>query len=166
MANNIFRRTSVRNFTHDPVADTDIEQLMRAAMAAPSAGNQQPWELYYTTAPAVRAELARASQYAKAAGEAPLVIVPCTRVESLRFPEMAPSDMANCCENILLEAVDLGLGGVWLGIAPLEDRMARAAAALSLPAELKPYALLAIGHPVVERAQLDRYDSARVHRVG
>lgn len=166
MADIIFKRISVREFKNEAVDDGRIEKLMRAAMAAPSATNQRPWEFFYTTDPHITAQLAQASPYAKPADGAPLVIVPCYRATGMRLPELVPYDMAISCENILLEAVELGLGGVWLGIAPFEERMSAVEKAIGTPEGLRAFALIPIGVPLVERAQLDRYDASRVHRIG
>ena len=128
----MYRRASVRRFTGEKVTSFEAEALLHAAMAAPSAGNQQPWEFYLVSNEDARAALAQASPYAAPAAGAPLVIVPCFR-QNVRFPECAPLDMAAAVQNLLLEAVDLGLGAVWMGIAPQEARMADVARALDLP---------------------------------
>ena len=83
--NAIFKRSSVRQFTDEPVAIDDIERLMRAAMAAPSAGNQQPWEFYIARDETTRMALAATSPSAAPAKLAPCVIAACTRTDGLRF---------------------------------------------------------------------------------
>ena len=77
MEDAIFTRVSIREFTDEPVSDEQIERLMEAAMAAPSAGNQQPWEFVLARDPQVKEELAACSPYAHPAGKCDLVIVPC-----------------------------------------------------------------------------------------
>ena len=64
MEDAIFTRVSIREFTDEPVSDEQVERLMEAAMAAPSAGNQQPWEFVLTRDPHVKEELAACSPYA------------------------------------------------------------------------------------------------------
>jgi nitroreductase len=167
MRNPIFERVSVRKFTDAPVSENDVEKLMRAAMAAPSAGNQQPWEFYVVTDHETRKQLSIASPYAGCAADAPLVIVPCQRVsEDLRLPECTEIDVANSCENILLEATACDLGAVWLGIAPVAERVEAVAKALDLPKSLSAFALIACGHPAESKTAQSRYDASRVHRVG
>lgn len=163
--NAIYQRCSVRQFTSESVAVGDIEKLMRAAMAAPSAVNQQPWEFYIAQDEATRMALSTTSPYAGPAKNAPCVIVPCTRTEGLRAPEDAPLDMSAAVENILIEAADLGLGAVWLGIAPEQARMDAVAVALGLPKTVEPFALIAVGHPEhkPEPKGPSRYDETRVH---
>lgn len=164
----IFTRTSIRKFTDEPVSDADIEQLMRAAMAAPSAGNQQSWEFVLTRDAALKGALAECSPYAKPAAGADVVIVPCMRTSGeARFPEYAPVDLSICCENILIEAAVLGLGAVWLGIYPEQERMDAVAERIAIPAGCEPFALIAVGHPAEEvpPRSAKRFDPERIHWV-
>ena len=134
--NAIYLRSSVRQYTDEPVDIRDIEKLMRAAMAAPSAVNQQPWEFYIARDETTRLALAASSPYGTPAKLAPCVIVACQRTEGLRAPKDASYDMSASVENILIEAANLGLGAVWLGIAPEKDRMAAVDVALGSPGEM------------------------------
>ncbi len=162
----MYRRASVRRFTGEKVTSFEAEALLHAAMAAPSAGNQQPWEFYLVSSEDARAALAQASPYAAPAAGAPLVIVPCFR-QNVRFPECAPLDMAAAVQNLLLEAVDLGLGAVWMGVHPVRGREEKVAAALDLPQELTPFCMVAVGHPdgTVKPHCAERYDEKRIHAV-
>ena len=160
----IFRRISVRRFQSRPVEPEKAERLLRAAMAAPSARNQQPWEFYAVTRQEMLEELAACSPYSLCLAGAPLGIVVCIRRDCPR-PEYAQIDCSAAVENLLLEAVSQGLGAVWLGIAPIEDRMEETRKALDLPEELEAFAFVACGYPDEARPQQDRYDPARVHWV-
>lgn len=79
------------------------------------------------------------------------------------MPEFADIDMAACTENILLEVTELGLGAVWIGIAPLADRMENVRKVLTIPDHLEPYAIVPIGYPAAEAKQQDRFEADRVH---
>lgn len=160
--NSIFKRTSVRNFQSKPVEDEKIVTLLKAAMAAPSAGNQQPWEFYVVTDPAILKQLAASSPYAGCSANAPAAIVPVYRT-FVMFPENAEMDLSAAVENILLEAVELDLGAVWLGIAPLEERMDKVKEILNLPEGIVPFCIIPIGYPAQAAPQHDRYDQTRVH---
>ena len=142
-----------------------ISSSIRAAMAAPSAVNQQPWEFYIARDETTRLALAASSPYGTPAKLAPCVIVACQRTEGLRAPQDAPYDMSASVENILIEAANLGLGAVWLGIAPEKDRMAAVDVALGSPRGVTPFALIAVGHPEhkPEPKGPTRYDETRVH---
>lgn len=161
----IFTRVSVREFTDEALTDDEIEKLMRAAMAAPSAGNQQPWEFFLTRDETIKEKLSTCSHYAKPAAKADVVIIPCTKSTELRFPPCAPLDMSACVENILLEAAALNLGSVWLGVYPEEDRMDAVAEAAGIPGDYSPFALIALGHPTDEipPRSARRYEPERIH---
>lgn len=159
----IFTRVSVRKYTDQPVEAEKIDKILRAAMQAPSAGDQQPWEFYVVTDSEIIARLAKASPYGGCTANAGTVIVPCYRTEGIWFPEYAEIDLSIACENLWLETTAQGLGTVMLGIAPLEDRMKAVEEILNMPAGLKPFAIFPIGYPAEARDQKNRYEAARIH---
>ena len=161
--NAIFKRTSVRKYTEQPIEAEKIEMLMRAAMASPSACNQQPWEFYLAADREKMLRLSECSRYAKPTAGAALAIVPCYRKEGLIAPDYAEIDLSACVENILLEAEELGLGAVWMGIAPGRDRMENVRAVMNVDEKLEPFAIIAVGYPAVQNQQQDRFDPARIH---
>jgi nitroreductase len=162
--NSIYHRTSIRRYQNRPVEREKIEAILRAAMQAPSATNQQPWEFYVVTDQNRIRELSRVSLYAYPAEQAPVVIVPVYR-KVCRAPAYAQIDLAIALENLWLETDSLGLGGVWLGIAPVEERMLAVERILDIPEELRAFALFPLGYPAEERQQQDRYDESRIHYV-
>ena len=133
-------------------------------MAAPSAGNQQPWEFYVVTNKQMIEKLSEASPYAGCAKDAPLVFVPCYRDKGVD-PEYFEIDLSAAVENMLLQIDTLGLGAVWIGIAPHNERMEAVRKVLELPKNLSPFALVPCGYPVKGHAQLNRYDTSRIHCV-
>ncbi|MBO4317656.1 MAG: nitroreductase family protein [Mailhella sp.] len=163
--NSIFTRTSIRRFEDRPVGQDTIGMILRAAFAAPSAGNQQPWEFYVVTDRDALQALGKTSPYAGPAAAAPAAIVVCYREKGLRFPEYAQIDCAICSENILLEIEAQGLGGVMLGIAPVKERMEAVAAVLGLPEGLQAFTIIPFGYPLGRQPQKDRHDPARIHFV-
>ncbi|MEH2932179.1 nitroreductase family protein [Candidatus Ventrimonas sp. KK005] len=160
----IFHRTSIRKYEKKQVEGDKIERLLRAAMAAPSAGNQQPWEFYVVTAGKQLEALSECSPYAGMLKEAPLGIVVCCQ-KGCRLPDYAQIDCSAAVENLLLEADFLGLGAVWLGIAPLEERMEAVGKVLGISEDLYVFSIIACGYPAEEKVQQDRYDEMRVHYV-
>ena len=160
--NSIFHRISVRKYEERAVESEKIEMMLKAAMAAPSACNQQPWEFYVVTDKELIGQLSEASPYAKCAKEAPVVFVPCFRSEGIA-PEYFNIDMSAAVENLLLEADALGLGAVWMGISPDEGRMEAVRKVLDIPANLNAFALVPCGYPAEEREQENRYEESRVH---
>ena len=114
----IFHRVSVRKFEDRAVESDKVEQILRAAMAAPSAGNQQPWEFIVVENKETLAQMANVSPYATPLKNAAVSIIVLVNKDSLRFPSYWQQDLAAATQNLLLEAAELGLGAVWLGIAP------------------------------------------------
>ena len=102
-------------------------------------------------------ELAQTSPYAGCTANAPMAFVACYRKEC-RMPEYAPIDLSASVENLLLGADELGLGAVWLGIAPLRD-------VISIPEELEAFAIIPCGYPVQIKNQQNHYEKERVHFV-
>ena len=162
----IFQRRSVRRFQKRPVEPEKIEQILRAAMAAPSAGNQQPWEFFVVRNREKLAALAQVHPYAGPAADAPVAIVAAYRQAGCAWPQYAQIDMAACVQNLWLATDALGLGGVWLGIAPEPDRMEKVAAILPLPEGLTAFAVFPLGYPEGERGERpDRYQPERAHYI-
>ncbi|WP_300523852.1 nitroreductase family protein, partial [Aminiphilus sp.] len=119
----ILKRRSIRNYTAEPVTEEQIRALLEAGMSAPSAGNQRPWHFVVITDRAIREEIPRLHPYASMVPRAPVVIAVCADPALERYPGYWPQDCAAATENILLSAEAQGLGAVWLGVHPDEDRM-------------------------------------------
>ena len=162
--NAIFHRTSIRKYTDQMVEKEKVEKMLRAAMAAPSAGDQRPWEYYVVTDKELLAKLAASSPYAGCTGKAPMAFVACYK-DDIIFPEYAQIDLSASVENLLLEADALELGAVWLGIAPIEERMNEVEQILGMREGLHAFAIIPCGYPVAVNEQEDRYEEARVHYV-
>lgn len=160
--NSIFHRVSIRKYESRPIEEEKTELLLRAAMAAPSACNQQPWEFYVVTSAELKEKLSKTTPYTAFAAEAPLVLVPAYRERGV-VPQYFHIDMSAAVENILLEADTLGLGACWMGIAPEPDRMADVKAILNMRDDLTPFCLISVGYPAEERPQQNRFESNRVH---
>ena len=164
--NAIFHRVSIRKYKEQEVEQEKVEKMLRAAMAAPSACNQQPWEYYVVTNKNKIEALSKTSPYAGCAKHAPLVFVACYRKEEgIIAPSYQEIDLSASVENLLLEADELGLGAVWMGIAPGIERMEAVRKVLDLPERLNAFALIPCGYPAENRPQQDRYEEKRVHYV-
>ena len=109
-------------------------------------------------------ELSRTSPYASCCASAPLAFVACYRV-NCAIPEYAQIDMSASVENLLLEADSLGFGAVWIGIAPIKDRMEAVGTVLNLPETLNAFAIIPCGYPKAVHAQQDRFDKKRIHYI-
>ncbi|MFI3329885.1 MAG: nitroreductase family protein [bacterium] len=162
--NSIYTRRSVRQFSDKEVEHEKIIQLLKAGMQAPSAMNQQAHQYFVLTDKETQVELSVFKQGGKLVSDGNVTIIICGNEEIMKSPPMWQQDLGAAAQNISLEAVNLGLGSVWLGCAPHEDRMSKVSEVLNLPAHIKPYAVLSIGYPLNEDANkfVDRYNESKV----
>ena len=158
----IFERVSIRRFTEQPVEEEKILSILRAAMAAPSAGNQQPWEFFVIRDRELLEALSGVTPYSGCTKRATVAIVSAYR-EKLWAPSYAQIDMSIAMENLWLACGEQGLGGVWLGIAPVEDRMKAVEEIVGIPERLRAFAIFPLGYPAESRKQQDRFDESRIH---
>jgi nitroreductase len=156
-------RTSVRSFLPDALTTDEIDALLRAAMAAPSAMNKQPWEFVVVEEKATREALAAALPYAKMSAEAPAVFVICGSLARTNA-EFAVIDASAACENLLLAAAALGLGGVWTALYPDKQRAEDARRILGIPKDVIPLACVPIGRPRGPVQPKDKYNPKYIHR--
>lgn len=160
----IYHRVSIRKYQNKPVETEKIQAILRAAMQAPSAANQQPWEFYVVTDREKLAALSQVSPYAGMTADAPAAIVSAYR-KDCRIPAYAEIDLSIAMENLWLETDAQGLGGVWLGIAPIGERMEAVEKILDMPESIRAFAIFPFGYPAEERKQQDRFDERRIHYV-
>ncbi len=157
------RRKSVRKFLDSKVSDDMIERLMMSAMQAPSARNQQPWRFIVIKNPELLEKLGGISKGAWPLKEAPLGILTMIDLPEGGREAMCPQDLAASTQNILLEATHQGLGAVWIGVYPLEDRMEKVKEIVGLDKDDQPFSLVAVGFPESKNQHVTyRYDPARV----
>ena len=160
----ILERRSIRKYTAEPVSEQAIQTLLEAAMAAPSASNRKPWQFVVVTRRETLDALAEAHAHGKMLFEAPLCISVCGDLTEME--RFWVQDCSAATENLLLAAVALGLGAVWLGVYPRDERVDAVRRILHLPDHIIPLNLISIGHPAEEKQPRTQYDAIRVHRGG
>ncbi len=158
----IFARRSIRKYTSKPVSAEDVQTLLEAAMAAPSASNRQPWHFIVVTERATLDRLADAHPYGKMLFQAPLCIAVCG--DTQLAPEYWVQDCSAATENLLLAATALRLGAVWLGVYPVAERVSAVRGVLGVPESVVPLNLISIGHPAEHKDPRTQFDATRVHR--
>ena len=161
--NSIFTRRSIRKYTDRSVGEEQIETILRAAMAAPSAGNQQPWHFVVIDDRNTMIKITEFHPYSNMLNHAPVAIAICAELTLERFEGYWVQDCAAATQNILVAAHGLGLGAVWLGIHPQEERMDGLRKLLHLPDHVMPLAVVAIGYPAEKKEKADRYQANRIH---
>jgi nitroreductase len=159
----IFSRRSIRSFQDRPVEQDALKTLLRAAMYAPSAANEQPWQFIVITDRSRFGKIMAVHPYAAMLRSAPLAILVCGDLGLERVPGNWVLDCSCAGQNLLLAAHDLGLGAVWTGIYPEADRMAALAEICSLPEQIVPLCLIVAGYPAAEaHGVAERFNEGRV----
>jgi nitroreductase len=159
----ILTRRSIRHYTAQPVAEELITGFLKAAMAAPSAGNEQPWEFVVLTERTILDRIPSFHPYAAMLKEAPAAILVCGDLAREKHEGYWVQDCSAATENILIAVKEKGLGAVWLGIYPREERVRGLRQLLSIPETIVPFALVAIGYPAEKKEPADRFDASRLH---
>ncbi len=164
---NIMTRSSVRSYTTQLVEEDKVETLLRAGMAAPTAGNKQPWEFIVITEREILDALPEVASGMKMAPKAPLATAVCG-VSAMTFPNIPDYWVQDCSaatENILLAAHAMGLGAVWCGAYPDggTGRVERARELLQLPEGVEALSVIIIGYPDSEPVAKDKWKPERVH---
>jgi len=160
----LMTRRSIRKYEQKTVSEDLIEKILRAAMAAPSANNEQPWHFIVVEDRNVLDLIPRVHPYAQMVKEATLAILVCGDTTLEKHPGYWVVDCCAATENLLLACHALGLGAVWLGVYPRAERMQSMNDLFGLPAHIKPCALISIGYPAEKKDRPDRYKTERVHR--
>ena len=162
--NNIYTRVSIRKYQDRPVEKEKTLAILRAAMQAPSAANQQPWEFIVIDDRQTIDKLSEFSPYAKMLPGAPLAVVILEK-QGMRAPLFTEQDLGAAAQNMMLQLVEDGLGSVWMGVGRGSERETFLTEMFSLPETVKPFGVFAIGYPADENANkfVDRYEESRVH---
>lgn len=159
----IRNRRSIRKFSDEEVPPEKLEALLRAAMQAPSARNLRPRHYLVVKDKESLKGIPEIHPHAAMVPGASAAILVCGDRHVQPENGYLVADCSAAVENILLEAVDQGLGAVWLGIHPREERVAGFAERFSLPSSILPIALVAVGFPGETKDFQDRFDPSRVH---
>ena len=160
----IINRRSIRSYRADAVSEEQIEHILRAGMAAPSAGNQQPWEFIVVTDRDLLTKITEVHPYSKMLLEAPAAIIVCGNTRREKHKGFWVQDCSAAVQNMLLEATHQGLGSVWLGVHPREDRVDGLKKLFNLPETVIPLAVIALGYAKEQPVPVDRFNTAYIHQ--
>ena len=152
--NNILTRVSVRQFTGEPLTQAQVDTLLRAAMAAPSAVNKQPWAFVVISDKQIIDRIGAELPDTRCQNNAPLAIVLCGDLDKALE--------AAATENLLLAAHSMGLGAVWTGMYPT-PRAAQVQEMLGLPENIVPLAIVPVGYPAEQPAVKQKYNESLIH---
>jgi nitroreductase len=159
----VLARRSIRRYAPQPVPADLVDSLLAAAMAAPSAGNQQPWQFIVSTKRSLLDRVPDCHPYAYMMTEAKLGILVCADLTQVTNEGFWVQDCSAATQNLLIAAQALGLGAVWLGVYPREERVSGLRHLFSVPDHVVPFALVALGFPAEQKPPAGRFDRARIH---
>jgi nitroreductase len=160
----ILKRRSIRRYTSKEITEEQIKKLMEAAMAAPSAHNNQPWEFVVVKDREIRGKLSKAHPYAWMCAESPLVVVVCGDTDSLQWID----DCSAAAENMLLAGTEMGLGSCWIAARGTkysgkdDEQVIRDI--LGIPKKIGVLCMLSFGYPDEEKAPRTQYKEDKIHR--
>ena len=158
-------RRSIRKYLDKPVSDEDILKIIKAGMQAPGSRlGAEPWEFVIIKN---KDTLAKLGEIKPRVTDAPVAIVLVANIERAFYKQVWQQDMGAAAENMLLETVNLGLGGLWNGVAPDEERMAKIGEIIGIGdiTNTKPYCIITVGYPAEgwENKFMDKFDEERIH---
>ena len=151
----ILTRRSIRRYTSQGVPESAVRQVLEAAMSAPSAGNEQPWHFVVISDRRILDEIPGFHPYAEMLKEASVAILVCGDLRLEKYRDHWVQDCSAATQNILLAAHAMGLGAVWVGLYPSEDRVARIRKLVNLPSHVVPLCLVPIGYPAEQIPRAD-----------
>ena len=159
----ILTRRSIRNYTEKQVSEEDVNDLLKAAMAAPSANNCQPWHFIVLRDHEIMDKIPEFHPYSKMLLQASVAVLVCIDKDLESTDGYGIQDCSAATQNILLAAHAKGLGAVWLGIYPREVRVNGMRELLNIPDSVQPLAVVSIGYPKEDKSAADRFDEKRIH---
>jgi nitroreductase len=162
----ILSRRSIRRYTSQEITDEQLRILLEAAMAAPSAGNQQPWQFLIVTERRLLERVPECHPYAYMMPETALAVLVCADLTQVTNEGFWVQDCAAATQNLLLAAHATGLGAVWLGVYPREERVVALRHLFDVPDHIVPFALVGVGWPAEQKVPAARFDASRVHLNG
>ena len=166
---NLMTRVSVREFTGEKISAEQIDTLLRAAMAAPSALNKQPWAFVVVTDEKIIAQLGEALPSSRCSNHPACAFIPCGDLSKTIEGDLAAfwiNDVSAATENLLLAAHAMGLGAVWTGLHPDMNRVSMVQQLLGLPEHIVPLCVVPVGVPAEQPAVKDKYKPENIHYNG
>jgi len=160
----ILTRRSIRKYSREKITDKQIGIILKAAMYAPSAMNQQPWHFIVIDDREKLNLIMEVHPYSKMLKEAGLAILVCGDERLQLSKGYWVVDCGAATQNLLLAAHGIGLGAVWLGVHPREERKSGIRKIFHLPDHVQPFSLISIGYPAEEKPVPQRFKPERIHK--
>ncbi len=159
----LMTRRSVRAYTNQPITDEQVNVILKAAMQAPSAYNEQPWEFIVVRDKQTLTNISNINKYARMAKNAPLGILTCVNISLIKHQQgYGVIDVSNATMSILLAAHAMGIGTVWTGVHPNEELVPPFRKEFNLPENIIPLAFVLLGYPKTKPQQKDHFKPERI----
>jgi len=160
--NAIFARRSIRKYQNKALEAEKLTKILEAAMAAPTARNKQPWRFITVQSEEGKNRIMAAHPYSLMLKTAPCAVIVCA--DKTEATDFFQQDCAAAIQNMLLSATDLGLGSVWLGVYPNEERTNGICKAFNLPGNIIPVGIVVLGYADETKDRENRFDAAKIHK--
>ena len=164
----ILKRRSIRKYTDQIVDEETIRTILDCGMSGPTAVNKRGWSFIVVDD---RSLLNRWSDICDRAAyivkDAAFCILICGDMERAleKKKDFWIIDSSISGQNMILAATDLGLGSVWLGVWPVEERVKAHQEFFDLPDTIVPHSIIAFGYPAEDKSEQPHlsYEEDRVH---
>ena len=156
-------RRSIRQYDEKEIPNEIIKKILSAAMMAPSTADARTWHFVLVTDPKIKAQIKDVHPYVGMVTKSPLSILICGDLSKEKFKGFWPQDCSAAMQNLLLAAHGLGLGAVWTGIYPIEERVEKFRNIFSFPEDIIPFGLAVMGWPGQVIDSKERYDERLIH---
>lgn len=160
----ILTRRSIRKFRDEKIGEDILDIILKCAMAAPSAGNVQPWHFVIIDDRLILEQIRERHPFAKMLSMASVAILVCGELSSEKYWNRWMLDTSAASQNILLAAHALGIGSVWIGIYPDESRISLIKELVNLPDNMMPNSLIALGYPDEKKETKNSYNPSKIHK--
>ncbi len=160
----ILNRRSIRQYTSEPITDEQLSVILKCGMYAPSAVNKQPWHFIVFRKKDTIRQIMEVHPNSSMLARACAAILVCWDEHLQHDVGYGPVDCAAATQNMLLAAHSLGIGSVWVGIYPRQQRMEAVQKIFNLPDHIKGFSIVSLGYPAETRQQPERYNPGRIHQ--
>ena len=159
----IITRRSIRKYKNKPIEKKLIIKLIEIGMTAPSAGNEQPWHYIVINDNEILNKITKFHPHSKMLEQAYCAILVCFDKYLEKYKDMAVQDCSASTQNIMIAANSFGIGSVWLGVFPREERIIGIKKLFKLPENIIPFSIISLGYPAEKKEIKDRNKIERIH---
>nr|WP_180486658.1 nitroreductase family protein [Treponema socranskii] len=166
----IFSRKTSRVYdASKQISDSDLQLILKAAFASPTADNSRAAEFIVVQDRNKIINLKEGNPYTSQLNTAPTVIVIAVNEKTIVHNDLAALDAGIAAQSIMIQAAELGYASVPMSIAPQETRVKNTRSVLGLPNYVTPYIMVVVGFPAadaVTSASTDYWNDSKVHKNG